>query len=162
MNSIRLVLSLATSFKWEVHQMDVKFTFLHGDLHEEIYMEQPSGFIEADPSLVFWLKKSLYGLKQAPRAWYAKMESFILDIGFLRCHSNNTVYTKKVETSPLLVGFTNSGWASDIDDWKSIADYVFTLGSGPITWACKKQSAISLPSTKEKYHGVVEASKEAL
>ena len=45
MNSIRLVLSLATSYKWEVHQMDVKSTFLHGDLHEEIYMEQPPDFI---------------------------------------------------------------------------------------------------------------------
>ena len=41
MNSICLVLSLAASFKWEVHHMDVKSVFLHGDLHEEIYMEQP-------------------------------------------------------------------------------------------------------------------------
>ena len=45
MNSIRLFLSLAASFKWEVHQMDVKSAFLHGDLHEEIYMEQPRGCI---------------------------------------------------------------------------------------------------------------------
>eukprot|EP00253_Pinus_taeda_P006537 PITA_06537 len=51
MNSIRLVLSLAASFKWEVHQMDVKFAFLHGDLHEEMYMEQPIGFIQTDSSL---------------------------------------------------------------------------------------------------------------
>eukprot|EP00253_Pinus_taeda_P002752 PITA_02752 len=62
MNSIRLVLSLAASLKWEVHQMDVKSAFLHGDLHEEIYMEQPIGFIQTDSSLVCRLKKSLYGL----------------------------------------------------------------------------------------------------
>eukprot|EP00253_Pinus_taeda_P034200 PITA_34200 len=68
MNSIRLVLSLAASLKWEVHQMDVKSAFLNGDLHEEIYMEQPIGFIQTDSSLVCRLKKSLYGLKQAPRA----------------------------------------------------------------------------------------------
>eukprot|EP00253_Pinus_taeda_P028825 PITA_28825 len=68
MNSIYLVLSLAPSFKWEVHQMDAKSTFLHGDLHEEIYMEQPLGFIQTDFILVCRLKKSLYGLKQAPRA----------------------------------------------------------------------------------------------
>jgi hypothetical protein len=48
MNSIHLVLALATSYKWEVHQMDVKSTFLHGDLQEEIYMEQPPGYIQND------------------------------------------------------------------------------------------------------------------
>eukprot|EP00253_Pinus_taeda_P016386 PITA_16386 len=117
--------------------MDVKSIFLHGDLHEEIYMEQPPGFIQTDVSLVCQLKKSLYGLKQAPQAWYAKMNSFLLDNGFSRCHSDNTVYTKKV-------------------------GYVFTLGSGPITWACKKQSAISHSLAETKYRGVVEASKEAL
>ena len=68
MNSIRLVLSLVASFKWEVHQMDVKSAFLHGDLHEEIYMEQPPGFIQKDFSLFFCLNKSLYGLKQSPWA----------------------------------------------------------------------------------------------
>ena len=93
MNSIRLVLSLAASYKWEVHQMDVKSAFLH----EEIYMEQPLGFIHNDSSLVCCLKKSLYGLKQAPRAWYAKMDSFLLATGFSRCHSDNTVYTKRVD-----------------------------------------------------------------
>jgi hypothetical protein len=58
--------------------MDVKRTFLHGDLNEEIYMEQPPGFSQDDSSLVFHLKKSLYGLKQAPRAWYEKMDNFLL------------------------------------------------------------------------------------
>jgi hypothetical protein len=44
-NSIRLVLSLAASHKWEVHQMDLKSAFLHGDLQEKIYMEQPLGYV---------------------------------------------------------------------------------------------------------------------
>jgi len=82
MNSIRLVLSLAAFFKWEVHHMDVKSAFLHGDLHEEIYMEQPTGFIQTNSSLICQLKKSLYGLKQPPRAWYAKMDSFLSKTGF--------------------------------------------------------------------------------
>eukprot|EP00253_Pinus_taeda_P019127 PITA_19127 len=103
MNSIHLVLSLAASFKWEVHQLDVKSTFLHGDLHEEIYMEQPIGFIQIDSNLVCQLKKSLYGLKQASRAWYAKMDSFLLESGFSRCHSYNTVYTKKVGKSLIIL-----------------------------------------------------------
>eukprot|EP00253_Pinus_taeda_P031212 PITA_31212 len=136
MNSIHLILSLATSFKWEVHQIDVKSDFLHGDLHEEIYMEKPIGFIQTNSSLVCRLKKPLYGLKQAPRA--------------------------RVEASPLLVGFVDSNWVGDPNDQKSTAGYVFTLGSGPITWACKKQSAISFSSVEVEYRGVVEASKEAL
>ena len=68
MDSIRLVLAVAASKRWEVHHMDVKSAFLHGDLKEEIYMKQPEGFID-DPSLFCRLRKSLYGLKEAPRAW---------------------------------------------------------------------------------------------
>ena len=64
--------------------------------------------------------------------------------------------------SPLLIGFTDSDWAGDPDDRKSTAGYVFTLGSGPITWSCKKQSAISLSSAEAEYRGAVEASKEAM
>ena len=66
MDSIRLVLAISASKHWEVHHMDVKSAFFHGDIHEEIYMKHPEGYI-IDPSLVFKLKKSLYGLKQAPR-----------------------------------------------------------------------------------------------
>jgi hypothetical protein len=96
MNSICLVLSLAASYKWEFHQMDAKSTFLLGDLHEEIYMEQPPDFIQDDSSLVCCLKKYLYGLKQAPHVWYAKMDRFLLAIVIYRCNYDNNVYTKRV------------------------------------------------------------------
>ena len=56
MDSIRLVLAVAASKRWEVHHMDVKSAFLHGDLKEEIYMKQPKGYIE-DSSLVCKLRK---------------------------------------------------------------------------------------------------------
>eukprot|EP00253_Pinus_taeda_P033067 PITA_33067 len=271
------------------------------------------------------LKKSLYGLKKAPRDWYAKMDSFLLDTGFYRCHYDNTIYTKKVgksliihvlyvddpilivsdsnlinhvkssrknkfemidlghlhyflglqvlqskegislsqskysldilrhfhmedskptpspfqfgakhsfactspeyyatlyhqlvgkllylththpdlsfdvgliaqfmqnpheshwkvakrilryvrgtiqfgihysaEASPLLVGFTDFDWATDPNDRKSTAGYIFTLRSRAITWAYKKQSTIYLSSAEKEYLGIVEASKEAL
>ena len=68
MSSIRTVLGIATSMNLEVEQLDVKTTFLHGDLEEEIYMKQPEGFIDkGNDQLVCKLEKSLYGLKQAPR-----------------------------------------------------------------------------------------------
>eukprot|EP00253_Pinus_taeda_P017705 PITA_17705 len=69
-------------------------------------------------------------------------------------------YSEKA--SPLLVRFTASAWVGDLDDRKSTAGYVFTLGLGPITRACKKKSVISLSSAEAEYCGVVEASKEAL
>ena len=61
--------------------MEVKSAFLHGDIHEEIYMNHTEGYI-TDPSLVCKLKKSLYGLKQAPREWYSKMDAFLLSQNF--------------------------------------------------------------------------------
>eukprot|EP00253_Pinus_taeda_P001732 PITA_01732 len=67
--SIRTVISLATQMGWEIHQMDVKTTFLNGVI-EEVYIEQPEGFeTHEKKSHVYRLKKALYGLKQAPRAW---------------------------------------------------------------------------------------------
>ena len=63
---------------------------------------------------------------------------------------------------PLLVGFTNSDWASDPDDRNSTACYVFSLGSGPVTLACKKQQALSLSSSEAEYRAKVNASQEDL
>jgi len=61
-----------------------------------------------------------------------------------------------------LVGFTDSYWVSDLDDQKYTGRYVFTLGSRPITWACKKQSVIFLSSAEAKYRPTIKASKEAM
>lgn len=103
MDSIRLALSIAAARGWEVHHMDVKNAFLHGDLEEEIYMEQPPGYMQ-NSSLVCKLKKSLYGLKQAPRAWYAKMDSYLLSQNFVRCKSDSNVYfLKKIDSLLIIV-----------------------------------------------------------
>jgi hypothetical protein len=63
--------------------MDVKSAFFHGDLQEEIYMEQPLGHVHSDSILVCRLKKSLYGLKQAPRVGMEKWKTFFLIPAFL-------------------------------------------------------------------------------
>jgi len=68
MSYIRVVLALIASLDLEIEQMDVKIAFLHGDLEEEIYMQQPEGFVmKGKENYVCKLKKSLYGLKQALR-----------------------------------------------------------------------------------------------
>eukprot|EP00253_Pinus_taeda_P002267 PITA_02267 len=73
-----------------------KATFLHGDLEEKIYMQQPQGYeAEGKEKLVCRLKKSLYGLKQAPRQWYLKFDKFMSEQVYTRCHSDHCVYLKK-------------------------------------------------------------------
>ncbi|GJS74881.1 copia protein [Tanacetum coccineum] len=74
MEAIRIFLAYTAHKSFIVFQMDVKTTFLHGSLKEDVYVCQPEGFIDADhPSHVYKLKKALYGLKQAPRACRFKM-----------------------------------------------------------------------------------------
>jgi hypothetical protein len=69
--TIRIVLSITISRSWPIHQLDVKNAFLHGTLDEEVYCQQPPGFVDPRcPDYVCHLHKSLYVLKQAPRAWY--------------------------------------------------------------------------------------------
>jgi hypothetical protein len=69
MDTIRLLLAVAAHRNWKVFQLDVKSAFLNGVLQEEIYVEQPAGFVvQGKADKVYLLKKALYGLKQAPRA----------------------------------------------------------------------------------------------
>jgi ATP-binding cassette subfamily B (MDR/TAP) protein 1 len=83
MSLIRVVLGIAATMNLEIEQLDVKTAFLHGDLEEEIYIEQLEGFIVEDKEhQLCRLKKSLYGLKQAPRQWYKKFESFMTKLGY--------------------------------------------------------------------------------
>jgi hypothetical protein len=74
MTIVKAIIVMAVVKGWSLHQMDVKNVFLHGDLQEEVYMEQPPGYVDqTHPNLVYRLKKTLYGLKQAPRAWSDKI-----------------------------------------------------------------------------------------
>ena len=76
-----------------LEQLDVKTVFLHGDLKEKIYMEQPEGFeAKGKEHLVCRLKKSLYGLKEASRQWYMKFDSFMVDQSYRRTVADHCVY----------------------------------------------------------------------
>ena len=70
METIHLLISLSAQMKWKIYQLDVKSAFLNGYLEEEVYVEQPIGFVvKGHEDKVLRLKKALYGLKQAPRAY---------------------------------------------------------------------------------------------
>ncbi len=96
MTTIRAIIVMAVAKGWSLYQMDVKNVFLHGDLHEEVYMEQPLGYVdETHPNLVCRLKKTLYGLKQAPRAWSDKIGQYLVTSGFQTSNADFSLYVKK-------------------------------------------------------------------
>ena len=73
--------------------MDVNSAFLNGELEEEVYVEQPPGFVDSKfPDYVYRLNKALYGLKQAPRAWYETLAQFLLESGFTRGTIEKTLF----------------------------------------------------------------------
>jgi hypothetical protein len=101
--SIRAVLALVAHYDMALEQMDVNTAFLHGDLEEQIYMEQPEGFSQpGQEHLVCKLKKSLYGLKQSPRQWYKRFDSYMIKIGYRRCEYDCCVYVRSLDNGSFI------------------------------------------------------------
>lgn len=102
--TIRMIMAFAASKGWEIHHLDVKTAFLHGELKEEVYVSQPEGFeIKGNEDKVYRLNKALYGLKQAPRAWNVKLNRILHDLGFTRCSKEPSLYRKEEKKGLLLV-----------------------------------------------------------
>ena len=97
--SIRAILALTAHHNWELHQMDVKSAYLNGDLEEDIYMEQPEGYVvPGQEHLVCKLNKSLYGLKQAGRTWHLKIDIALKRQQFAALDADQCVYIKREDT----------------------------------------------------------------
>lgn len=102
--TIRLLVSIAASYGWEVHHLDVKTAFLNGDLMETVYVSQPEGFeVKGSEKKVYKLNKALYGLKQVPRAWNIKLNQSLVELGFKRCSKEPSVYMKNMAESVIVV-----------------------------------------------------------
>ncbi|KAJ9544644.1 hypothetical protein OSB04_024351 [Centaurea solstitialis] len=94
--AIRIFLAYAAHKNMTVYQMDVKCAFLNGVLQEEVYVEQPEGFVDSRfPNHVYVLDKALYGLKQAPRAWYETLTDYLLGVGYKKGTIDPTLFLKK-------------------------------------------------------------------
>jgi hypothetical protein len=85
--------------------MDVKSAFLNGELKEEVYVQQPPGFVATGhEAKVLKLNKALYRLRQAPRAWIVKLDSSLQDMGFTQCVSEHGMYTRGMGAARMVVG----------------------------------------------------------
>ena len=108
--------------------MDVKIAFLNVIIEEEVYIEQPRGFvIHGKESHVCRLKKALYCLKQAPRAWYGRIDGFLMKLGFTKSTADSNLYYKVVDGHTLILVLY-------VDD-------LFLTGAEKLIKWCKQQLA---------------------
>ena len=102
--SIRMLIAIDALYNLEIHQMDVKTAFLNGDLDEDIYMEQPKGFIvPSQEKKVCRLVKSLYGLKQAPKQWHENFDRVVLSDGFKINECDKCIYMKNTDKGYVII-----------------------------------------------------------
>ena len=119
-DTIRLILGLAAQQGWIVQQLDVKSAFLHGELNEDVYVEQPKGFeCREEEGKVYKLNKALYGLRQAPRAWYSRIEGYFVKEGFHKCYCEHTLFVKTEKEGILIISLY-------------VDDLIYTSNSGEI------------------------------
>jgi hypothetical protein len=108
--------------------MDVKKYFLNGAIEEEVYIEQPQGFeVHSRNTHVCRLNKVLYGLKQAPRAWYARIDNYLMSLGFSKSHADPNLYYKIVNNAHVILLLY-------VDD-------LFLTGEESLIIQCKKELA---------------------
>ncbi|KAH9140653.1 hypothetical protein AeRB84_015124 [Aphanomyces euteiches] len=106
LESLRVLCAIIALLDLETKQLDIKTAFLHGELDEEIYMEQPEGYVQpGKETQVCRLQKSLYGLKQAPRQWHKKLHGFVQDLGFRQCYKDQCIYVRVQRASFVYLAF---------------------------------------------------------
>ena len=132
MSSARCIIALAASQHWDIWQLDVNNAFLHGDLHEEVYMKAPNGLANASGKVCL-LQKSLYGLKQASRQWFAKLTSELISQGYSQSKNDYSLFLKTVGSFITIVAvyvddiIIIRNDSQGISQLKSHLDKVFTI-----------------------------------
>eukprot|EP00253_Pinus_taeda_P034517 PITA_34517 len=132
----------------EKEQMDVKTTFLHRDLEEDIYMKQPEGFAMKG-------KKNWEGALDNSESVFKYLHG-TSDYGL--CYKGRPRLDKVLD----IHGFVDADRAGDLDQRRSTSGYVFILFGGAVNWMSNKQSVVALSTTEAKYMVATHASKEAV
>jgi histone deacetylase 1/2 len=135
--SIRMILAMVVQQKYVLYQLDVETAFLHADVQEEIYMQQPSGYEVKSTSsvpLVCKLRKSLYGLRQSPANWNGEFNDCIMNVlGFTRMVSDSCVYVKMSKTGRTMILFLfvddliSAVHPEDVEEWKEYKSKINSL-----------------------------------
>ena len=104
LDTIRTLITLAGQNGWLLYQLDVKSVFLNGEFKQEVYVEQPRGFIiEGEEDKVYRLKNALYRLKQALRAWYSQIDGHFDEKCFLKSKNEPTLLVKRQGVDDILI-----------------------------------------------------------
>jgi hypothetical protein len=168
MATVRAVITMVASRGWVLHQMDVKNAFLHGELQEEVYLDQPPGYEDMSHlDYVCRLCKALYGLKQAPRAWHDKIAEYYVTIGFHMLDADHSFYVRKsdegivvitIYVDDLIVAGDNEKEVEHVKnlfkqkfDMKDLGEFKFFLGIEVIKtlegiWLLQRQYALDMLS----------------
>lgn len=91
---MRIFLAVASAYNWFLEQLDINNAFLHGDLHEDVYMELPPGFTSSNPHQVCKLQKSLCGLNQASREWYTNLSHAMVSLDYVQYVADHLLFIK--------------------------------------------------------------------
>nr|GEV96271.1 retrovirus-related Pol polyprotein from transposon TNT 1-94 [Tanacetum cinerariifolium] len=155
--AIRIFIANAASKNMTIYQMDVKTTFLNGELKEEVYVSQPEGFVDPDhPLHVYRLKKALYGLKQAPRAWYQAsptkkhLEALKWVFRYHSGTSNWGLWYPK-DTAMELTAYADADHAGCQDTRRSTSGSAEFLGDKLVSWLTKKQKSTAISTIEAEY-----------
>lgn len=98
--ALRVLIALATKLELKINHLDVTAAFLNGELSEEVFMEQPEGFVKQGMENKVWLlRKAIYGSKQASKAWYDKCKGILKDLGFKSLPTEPCIYVKGSDVS---------------------------------------------------------------
>ena len=153
--SIRLILAMVASLDLELHQMDVKTTFLNGELDEKIFMDQPISFVvKGQERKVCKFNRSLYRLKQSSRQWYKRFHQKAISNGFLMIEEDRYVYVKRSEGNFIILSLyvdeillagnnkefikTIKEWLSSIVEMKDMGVASFMLGFKILRYRSRK------------------------
>nr|GEW18197.1 retrovirus-related Pol polyprotein from transposon TNT 1-94 [Tanacetum cinerariifolium] len=136
LKAVQLFIAYAAHKFFTVYEMDVKTTFLYGPLKDEVYVNQPDGFVNPyHPDKLYRLKKALYGLKQVLRAWYDELSTFLVSKGF----------SKSVGT-PMAMKHLDADLSGTLVDQTK-----YRSGDKLVSWSSKKQDCTSMSSAEAEY-----------
>ena len=127
--TLRALLAVVAARDLDLHQLDIKTAFLHGQLEEEVWIEQPPGFPTADSSQSCRLHRALYGLKQAPRAWHKRLSEQLGQLGFAPSQADPSLCTRANKGRSTYVLVYVDDILAAADNTQDIKDYKAALSS---------------------------------